>query len=488
LTVPWIALTSIPNATTLSVLKGATVSITISAVAENGWPSLANDLVNFTSTITSGFQAPTLSVPSCSTGGARCSTTATLNTGTTGAYVVYFFGTYVTLDLGTGLFDTLVGSIRFNVNVQDVTFSASPIGSLYMFGNLPLTVTVQSFGGYAGTVTLSTGSLSPITGIAFSYPASFSLGANSVVTKTVNVTSNSFNRYLYQMQMSVTGAGCVPACGAPTIVHNSPIVTFYVSGFLLTSNATSIFTTGSSHALTVAVKSLGNTVANSFAGTVALSSTSTPSGLTVSFNVTSVTLTAGGTKGLLVNFASSTPGTYTVHIIGSGGTNNLMTNQTVSLTIGISSIAFQVAMTFKGVNATLIGNLRINRTAGTIAGSTFLTVINATTGVQIYSKNANVSMTFNTFGKSHFVEEIPTSPLWLATSCEVDVNAGSAGCFLSRTPDINHDGIINIVDAGYIVAHYGGSDPLANLSGTGQVNINDFGILVLYYGAAVFLP
>jgi hypothetical protein len=97
-------------------------------------------------------------------------------------------------------------------------------------------------------------------------------------------------------------------------------------------------------------------------------------------------------------------------------------------------------------------------------------------------------MTFNQFGKSHFIEDIPTSPLWLATSCAIDVNTASVSCFLSRTPDVFHSGSITISEVTYVNFHYGSSDAVANLSGTGQVNINDFGIMVQYYGATVFLP
>src|SRR4029077_19378049 len=106
----------------------------------------------------------------------------------------------------------------------------------------------------------------------------------------------------------------------------------------------------------------------------------------------------------------------------------------------------------------------------------------------IYSKTDSVSVTINPTGRSHFIEEIPTSPLWLATSCEANVNLDSVTCFLSRTPDINHDGNITIVDVAYVGQHFGTSDALANLSGTGQVNINDFSIEILYYGSSVYLP
>jgi hypothetical protein len=147
--VPWIALTSTPNATTLTVSPNAAVSVLVTAVAENGWPGFSVDNVAFSSAITPGFTAPTFTASSCATGGTRCSTTATLNTGKVGFYVVYILGKYVSFDLaGTSLTDTLVGSIRFNVNVQ-VPFDFSIFNRA---GRLGEDVTVVQGGGASNTI------------------------------------------------------------------------------------------------------------------------------------------------------------------------------------------------------------------------------------------------------------------------------------------------------------------------------------------------
>jgi hypothetical protein len=413
--------------------------------------------------------------------------TATINTATVGVYILYILGSYTTTDSSTLVVNTLVGSIRFEVHVQDATVSTSPLGSIYMFGTVSLSVTVQSFGGYAGTVTLSTGIVSPATGITFSYPASFPLGVNSVVAKTVNVTSSIFNRYLYQMRMSVAGAGCIPSCGAPTITHNSATVTFLVTGFSLSLNSTITPTTGSSPALAVSIKSLGSTPANSFAGSVAVSSTSTPSGPRVSFNASSVTLTAGGSRGLLVSFNSGTPGTFTVQIIGTGGFSNLITNQTAGL-------FFNITDSFGGVRATVSGAVSLSHGSGTLPESTFLSAVNATTGAAIYSKSASVIMNFNARGMGHFIDVIPVNPYWLATDCGIDVSAASASCILSRTPDIFHTGSVDINDYSLVNLQFGrmlGSpsyDPLADLLASGTVNILDISIQVSYFGCTVITP
>jgi hypothetical protein len=74
-------------------------------------------------------------VASCSTG---CTMTATINTATVGVYILYILGSYTTTDSSTLVVNTLVGSIRFEVHVQDATVSTSPLGSIYMFGTLLL--------------------------------------------------------------------------------------------------------------------------------------------------------------------------------------------------------------------------------------------------------------------------------------------------------------------------------------------------------------
>jgi hypothetical protein len=485
LTVPWVALTS-PNATTLAVVRGSTAHLVISAVAENGWPSLSNDVVAFSS-LTSGLPLVAFSVPSCMTAGTSCNTNATLNTATAGVYIVYILGNYTTLDSTFVFTNTLIGLIRFEVNVQDVTISVSPPGSVYMFGTVALSVTVQSLTGYAGTVTLSTAIVSPATGITFSYPTPFSLGVNSAVTKTVTVTSTSFNRYLYQMRLSVAGVGCVPSCGAPTITHNSLTLAFVVSGFSLNFTTTGTPTTGNSPALTVSIKSLGKTPTTSFAGPVTISSTSTPPGLRVSFSATSITLTAGGSGSVLASFNSAASGTYTVHIMGTGGFNNQISNQTAGL-------FFNLTDTFAGVKGTISAAVSLYSTSGTLPGSTFLSAADATTGAPIYSKMAGITVNYNAHGMGHFIDDIPTSPYWLAMNCGVDVSLVSASCFMSRTPDIFHTGLVDINDYSLVNIQFGqmlGSptyNPLADLEGTGTVNIIDISIEGLYFGCTVVTP
>jgi len=118
-TIPWIAVTS--NTTSITVPKGSTsgAHVGITATAENSWPSLSRDRVNFTSVMTQGFPAPSFAATSCSTGGTSCTITVAMNTTFPGNYTVTIFGSYVANDTtGTGLSDTLSGAVMIEVSVQ----------------------------------------------------------------------------------------------------------------------------------------------------------------------------------------------------------------------------------------------------------------------------------------------------------------------------------------------------------------------------------
>ncbi len=151
-------------------------------------------------------------------------------------------------------------------------------------------------------------------------------------------------------------------------------------------------------------------------------------------------------------------------------------------------------MTFSGANATMSGRFVVETAIRVLSGSTSLTVTNASTGAPIYSKTVRFNMTYNIFGIAHFLDDIPTSPYWLSTNCGVNVPAGSVSCFLSRTPDINHRGAVDIND--YSIVSFGfnqrlGSpnyDPAADLLASGIINIADLSIEGLYFEVTEFLP
>ncbi len=61
----------------------------------------------------------------------------------------------------------------------------------------------------------------------------------------------------------------------------------------------------------------------------------------------------------------------------------------------------------------------------------------------------------------------------------------------SRTPDLHHDGSVNIVDVATVAFAYGATpnspnwNPAADLNGDGVVNILDVALDAFYYGGSV---
>src|SRR5438445_3089461 len=339
----WVAITGSPAGPFTTTKGSAGPTSTITATAENGFPGFNGiDNVVFSAVASTGFIAPTFSLPSCVTGGLSCTTVVTFNTATAGTYTATIFGTYVGDNGVTGV--TLVGPVSFTVNIQDVgyTINGAAFGgvqTVYMAktGGSPLFfLTAQSLGGYSGTIsyTLTVGSegATGLTTTSYLLPAAFTLPAGATVTKAANVTAAP-NEGLATIKINQVATGLVTKA--------SGVLSIKVSGFTLTSNSSSVsFTAGGSASVRISSTSLGNPAAtNGFAGAVTLSSSFTGTGsVTTTFLQPSITLAAGGSVNVNATF-TGTPGTYTVTIRGTGGTNNDMSNSTAITVTIIGGVA-----------------------------------------------------------------------------------------------------------------------------------------------------
>jgi hypothetical protein len=498
LSVPWIALTSTPSATTISVGRGTVLSVDVSAVAENGWPGFSTDLVSFSSQITPGFTPPTFSVSSCSTGGTECNTNATLYTATAGSYVVYILGNYTAVDLnattgsGTGLTDTLVGAIRFNVNVRDAVWTIN--GGLattaqtvfYAKGGFSISNTFTSVNGYSGTLTLSQHVCSVgTTGYACpALPAPFILPANGAVTKLINFTATTpaYGRILYADSLAATGL----------LTVTGATITTLISGFSMAPNSMSVSLSGGvmSGQIGVTLTSLGAT-SFKFAGTVMVSSSVSPTGPTVTCSPISLILTAGGTATTTCSFSSSGLAAYSITISGTGGAD--IANQTI-----IPADDFVSSSLFQGLNITTTGGLLVNTSASTVAGTAMVTVTNSTTGQLVSTDNYNITGVplYNQMNGqiTHIVLNIPASPYTLSADLTQIVQAGRAAttAFVTRRINISGGVQVNINDLTVVQSDFNavqGSpayNPVADLAVHGIVDVNDVTIAQTFFNAPVF--
>lgn len=134
--------------------------------------------------------------------------------------------------------------------------------------------------------------------------------------------------------------------------------------FTITASSSSAsFNTGSTATTTVQLASV-----NSFAGTIALSTSVLPStGLSVTCSPSSIALPAGGTSTSTCTFSSSSPGTYTVVVNGASG--SLSHSATVTVTVILEKHDF--AITASPSSLALYPGATGTSTITILAGSVF---------------------------------------------------------------------------------------------------------------------
>ena len=147
---------------------------------------------------------------------------------------------------------------------------------------------------------------------------------------------------------------------------------------------------------------------------------------------------------------------------------------------------FNKSFSFDNLTVTVSGTITVDTTAQTISGSVTVTVVNDTSGQTIFSRTIPINLSFNTNNGARFVLEVPTFPTALAISSGVTSGSTTSTSFgVSKTPDINHDGVINIVDLTSIAANFGTSNSVADLTSDGTVNIQDLTLVAIDFGDPV---
>jgi hypothetical protein len=205
-----------------------------------------------------------------------------------------------------------------------LTMSPSAL-SLEQGASAKATVSVTSFNGFSGTVSLSvffTGSKLP----ASLNPTSVSVPANGTAksTLTVNATSNvgNYNVVVIGIATSHGRTNYASADLAVQVVSNQD--------FTITSSPSKIVNIfGSSNTTTITVSSL-----NGYAGTVGLTFTAPFGYITVTGSQNPLTLSSGGTASSTLTIATSLStklGTYNITITGTAGSR--VHSTIISLTV-----------------------------------------------------------------------------------------------------------------------------------------------------------
>lgn len=170
-------------------------------------------------------------------------------------------------------------------------------------------------------------------------------------------------------------------------------------------------------------------------------------------------------------------------------------NPTVSETVMVGPPlppAILVNKVFDGVNVTATGSFLVNSTAQTLTGQATVTVTNATNGAVLFSKTFDINLNFGSSPMIRFVLVAGIQPFRLGVSCVADTTSGATRCIVSRNPDVDNDGRVDIIDVGMLATRFdstpGSQNYLAvvDLSDTGTIGIIDAGIMFVNFGATVY--
>jgi subtilase family serine protease len=225
---------------------------------------------------------------------------------------------------GSGLINALAGV----PSAPNFTVSASPASvSVVQGNNGTSTITTAVSGGFDSAIALSaTGQPSGVT-VSFN-PTSIAAPGSGTSTMTMTVAST-----------AATGVYPITVTGSGDGITQQTTVTLTV-----TASATPNFTISASPTSVSVVQGNNGTstittaVSGGFNSAIALSATGQPSGVTVSFNPTSIAAPGSGTSTMTMTVASTTAtGVYPITVTGTG--SNITQKTTVTLTVTAPALA-----------------------------------------------------------------------------------------------------------------------------------------------------
>ncbi len=149
------------------------------------------------------------------------------------------------------------------------------------------------------------------------------------------------------------------------------------------------------------------------------------------------------------------------------------------------TITFNKSITENNLTIAVSGTITIDTAARNVTGTITITVVNDTSGQTIFSRTIHFTNIFTSNNAGWFVQTIWTPYETMAASCT------SVGCMVTKTPDLNHDGRVDIFDVAAIAFAYGSQagsatwNSAADLTGNGRVDIMDVATVAADYGAPV---
>jgi cellulose 1,4-beta-cellobiosidase len=294
-----------------SVEQGATASTSILVLPSNGFAGTVNLAVSGLPTGVTAAFSPT-SIANAK-GVSTLTFTAAANAPVpSGSVTITVTGTSGTVIETTTISLTIVGRPDFSITANPPASVTLTPGS-----NPTATVTIASLFGFTGSVSVSATNLPP--GVSANFSPSSVNGSGTVTINFNGQTS------------TPSGTTNISIVGTSGTLTHSATISFTVAGpssFSLAATNASVAQGGTgTSAITV-------TPSGGFTGSVALSVSGLPNGVTASFNPTPVSITSATAATSTLTFTASstaTAGTSTVTVTGSGG--NSSSSTTLSLTV-----------------------------------------------------------------------------------------------------------------------------------------------------------
>lgn len=303
-----------------TVTAGNSTSVVVSVAGSNG----------FTGTVAlaeSGMPAGMTAScnPASITGSASC----TLNISTTSSTAA---GTYTVTITGTSGALTHNTSVKVIVVQADFSISAAPSSQTVTAGNsTSFTVSVGASNGFNGTVGLVESGM-PAGMLVSCSPASIT-GSGSCTLNVSTTSSTAAGTYT----LTITGT-------SGSLTHSTSVsvkvqgVTLNPDFSISVSPGSETVTAGNSTTYITSVAAQ-----NGFTGTVALSVTGLPTGVTANFVPGSIN-TSGGSTLTLKTASSTTAGNYPLTITGSSGSLMHSTNATLIVSSAATGVLMQVVI------------------------------------------------------------------------------------------------------------------------------------------------
>jgi hypothetical protein len=209
--------------------------------------------------------------------------------------------------LGSPLANTLVNALIGPSSSPDFSLSISGASTQTVTRGSPAsyTVAVTPSGGFTSTVTFSVSGLPAGASAAFSPPSVTGSGSSTLKVTTSTTTPTG----TYTLTITGTSGSSLTHSTTVTMVVNSAAPDFTI----VASPGSRTVTRGTVTTYTVTVAAV-----NGFSGPVNLTAGSSPAGVTLSFNPTSVNGSGSSTMTVTTS-GSMLPGTYTLGVTGTSG-------------------------------------------------------------------------------------------------------------------------------------------------------------------------